>query len=147
MLHNDTVTLFNRKTGARGQPDTWYPTVISGVHLQIDRAAIVAKYGTESQDSAFLSVPYTVDGENILVAGKPWSPPKEWDKTEDSLTFAGGTDGDFFWKGVWEGGIVADDQYADEGFYAYMNRIHDYVFAVTGVAKYNLIPHFEILGR
>lgn len=146
-MYNDTVTLFNRKPGLRGQGDIWYPTVIKGVNLVIDRAAIVAKYGSESQDNAILNIRYTQDGETVLVAGKPWMPPKEWDKTEDSLTFESGTDFDFFWKGEWTGGIANDSDYLDEGFYNYMNRTKDYVFAVTAVSRYSLIPHFEIMGK
>lgn len=146
-MYKDTVTLFNRKPGERGQGDTWYPTIIKGVNLNIDRAAILAKYGSESQDNAMLSVPYKRDGTNVIVAGKPWMPPKEWDRTEDAVTFASGNDFDFFWKGEWDGGIVTDAEYLDEGFYNYMNRTRDYVFAVSSVAMYSVIPHFEIMGK
>ncbi len=146
-MYQDTITLFNRKTGSRGAGDTWYPTVIHGVNLNIDRAAILAKYGPEAQDNVALSIRYTIKDGAIMVAGKPWMPPKEWDGTEDALTFASGTDFDFFWLGEWDGGIVSDEGYGTEGFYGYMNRIHDYVFAVTSVARYSVIPHFEILGK
>lgn len=146
-MYQDTITLFNRKPGDRGKPDTWYPTVIRNVNLNIDRAAILAKYGAESQDNAMLSIRYSKKDGEIQIAGKPWMPPKEWDKTEDSLTFTGGTNFDFFWKGEWTGGIVSDSDYGDEGFYNYMNREHDYVFAVSSVAMYSVIPHFEIMGK
>ena len=73
-MYNDTVTLFNRKEGDEG--DTWYPTVLRNVQVDTDRAAIVAKYGAESADIAFLFVPYKVCGNDKLVAGKPWSLPK-----------------------------------------------------------------------
>lgn len=146
-MYQDTITLFNRKPGERGQGDTWYPTVIRNVNLNIDRAAILAKYGESSQDNAVLHVKYQRDGKNILVSDKPWMPPKEWDKTVDSITFASGNNFDFFWLGEWDGGIVTDAQYMDEGFYNFMNRTHDYVFAVTSVAMYSVIPHFEIMGK
>jgi hypothetical protein len=74
-------------------------------------------------------------------------PPKEWDRTEDSITFTSGTNFDFFWKGEWTGGIVSDSDYGPEGFYDYMNRTYDYVFAISSVAMYSVIPHFEIMGR
>lgn len=146
-MYKDTITLFNRKSGERGKGDTWYPTVLKGVNLNIDRAAILAKYGAENQDNAILSVRYTPKDGAVIVGGKPWMPPKQWDGTEDSITFTGGNGFDFFWHGEWTGGIVTDEQYADEGFYNYMNRTHDYVFAVTSVAQYSVIPHFEIMGK
>ena len=147
ILYNKTITLFNRKKGERGQGDTWFPTVIKGVNLNIDRAAILAKYGAESQDNAALHIRYKKVGDEILIADKPWMPPMEWDGTEDSLTFASGTNFDFFWQGEWDGGIVTDAEYLDEGFYGYMNRTHDFVFAVSSVAMYSVIPHFEIMGK
>lgn len=146
-MYQDVITLFNRKAGERGQGDTWYPTVIKNVNLNIDRAAIVAQYGPESQDSAALSIRYKIADGNIIVAGKPWMPPKEWDGTEDSITFTSGSAFDFFWNGEWTGGIVTDAEYLDEGFYGYMNRTRDYVFAITSVSCLSVIPHFEITGK
>lgn len=153
-MYADTITLFNRKPGERGQGDTWYPTVIKNVNLNIDRAAILAKYGAESQDNAVLHIQYQrKNGEITIVCDseteKQWMPPKSWDKTEDSITFASGNNFDFFWSGVWEEGIVtdADPRWNTEGFYNYMNRTKDYVFAVTAVAMYSMIPHFEIMGK
>lgn len=143
-MYKSTITVFNKKPGARGQGDTWYPTVIKNVNIIIDRAAIVAKYGQETQDNAILNVRYKILNGEIMVAEKPWSPPKEWDGTEDSITFASG---DFFWKGEWTGGIISDEGYGDEGFYAYMNRIHDFVFSISSVAILSVIPHFEIMGK
>lgn len=145
MLYNDTITLFNRVAGGlRG--DRWIPTVIEGVHLDIDRAAIAAKYGATSKDEAAVHIRYTSQ-DGIMVAGKRWMPPREWDKTEDSLTFTAGDQFDFFWKGEWMEGIVEDVGYGEEGFYGFMNRTHDYVFAISSVAMFDLIPHFEIMGR
>lgn len=153
-MYRDTITLFNRKPGERGQGDTWYPTVIKGVNLNIDKAAILAKYGAESQDNAVLHIRYRKkNGEITIVCDpekeKPWMPPKQWDQTEDSLTFTGGNNFDFFWQGEWDGGIVtdSDERWNTEGFYNYMNRTQDYVFAVSSVAMYSVIPHFEIMGK
>lgn len=146
-MYQDTITLFNRKPGERGKGDTWYPTVIKGVNMNADRAAILAKYGADSQDNASLYIRYKKSADTILVADKPWMSPKEWDRTVDSLTFTSGTNFDFFWKGEWTGGIVSDADFGTEGFYDYMNRMHDYVFAISSVAQYSVIPHFEIMGR
>lgn len=151
-MYRDTITLFNRKPGERGQGDTWFPTIIRNVNLNIDRSAILAKYGPETQDNAVLMIRYKTNNGMIIVAcdsenEKPWMPPKEWDKTEDSITFTSGNSFDFFWMGEWDGGIVTDADYMDEGFFNYMNRTKDYVFAVTAVARYSVIPHFEIMGK
>lgn len=151
-MYKDTITLFCRKPGERGQGDIWYPTVIHNVNLNIDRAAILAKYGPESQDNAALSIRYALENDEIKIlcdggVKKPWMPPKEWDQTEDSITFTSGNNFDFFCLGKWDGNIATDADYGDEGFYNYMNRTMDYVFAVTSVAMYSVIPHFEIMGK
>lgn len=150
-MYKDTITLFNRKEGRTG--DTWYPTIIAGVHLTMDKAAILAKYGPEANDTAALHVPYVQTEENKMVAGKPWMPPKQWDiqiSPESALTFTGGNSFDFFWLGQWpDTEPIQDADYeADGDFYTYMNRTHDYVFAITAVGgPYSLIPHFEIMGK
>ena len=147
-MYKDTITLFNRKPGTDG--DIWFPTVIKNVNLNIDRAAILAKYGPEAQDKAVLHIRYQVKNGEIVVAcdsdkEKPWMPPKQWDKTEDAITFS--SDGDFFWAGTWTDGIVSDKDHGPDGFYGKMNRERDYVFAISSVARYSVIPHFEIMGK
>lgn len=148
-MFSDTVTVFNRYRSRLG--DMWYPTVIRGVNLLIDKAAIVAKYGAESKDNAVLNIHYqAVDGQ-IMVGGKPYLSPKEWDrqtndKLAESITFTSGTDFDFFMLGEYPTtNPIADDDYLN-GFYNQVNSEYDYVFAITSVAKYSVIPHFEIMG-
>ena len=142
-MYTNTVTLFNRVPGGRGEPDTWLPTVIKGVNLTVDRAAIFAKYGPNCQDKAALNIRYNPD--RVTVAGKPWQSPKEWSQTADSLTFT--PTKDFFWEGEWTDGVASDADYGTEGFYGHMNRTKDNVFQITSVARYCLIPHFEVMGR
>lgn len=150
-MYKDTITLFNRKEGDEG--DTWYPTVLHNVQLNMDRAAILAKYGAESADNAVLHIWYKQDGENKIVGEKLWRPPKMWDQLlepEKALTFTTGTRFDFFWLGDWgnEDPVHDADYFADTDFYTYMNRTHDYVFAISSVGgPYSVIPHFEIMGK
>ena len=145
----DTVTVFNRYVSRLG--DMWYPTVIHNANLLIDKAAIIAKYGAESNDNAILNIHYDLVDGKIMVDGKPYLPPKEWshqtnDKLPESITFTSGKDFDFFMLGEYESTEpIADDDYID-GFYNYINDEYDFVFAVTSVAKYTAIPHFEIMG-
>ena len=149
-MYAETITLFNRKRTDGG--DVWYSTVMRGVDLNIDKAAIASKYGAASQDSAVLHVHYQMQGKNIIVSGKRWKPPKEWQKltgddSSGAFTFASGQFFDFIVQG--DAGIsapVKDEDYA-EGFYNYMNSKYDYVFAVTSAAVYILIPHFEVTAR
>ena len=148
-MFSDVVTVFNHYKSRLG--DMWYPTVVRNVNLLIDKAAIVAKYGAESKDNAILNIHYqTVDGQ-IMVDGKPYLPPKEWerqtnDKLAESITFTSGTDFDFFMLGEYPTtNPIADDDYVD-GFYNHVNDEYDYVFAITSVAKYTTIPTFQIMG-
>lgn len=148
-MFSDVVTVFNHYKSRLG--DMWYPTVVRNANLLIDKAAIVAKYGAESKDNAILNIHYqTVDGQ-IMVDGKPYLPPKEWerqtnDKLAESITFTSGTDFDFFMLGEYPTtNPIADDDYVD-GFYNHVNDEYDYVFAITSVARYTAIPHFEIMG-
>lgn len=150
-MFSDTVTIFNRYESRLG--DTWYATVLDNVHVNLDKAAIIAKYGAESQDNAVLNINYkNVDGEK-MVCGKKWLPPKQWDgqinaMLSQTITFTGGQAFDFFMVGAWDGpGVILDDDYA-EGFYDYMNRKYDYVFAITSVGgPYSVIPSFQIMGK
>lgn len=152
-MYNDTVTLFNRYQRRGG--DIWYPTILRGVHVNIDKAAIIAKYGAESKDNASLHVRFSVENGQKMVAGKIWLPPKSWEmQTNDMLpqtiTFSGGTAFDFFCLGEWDDSEpISDSDYSsDAGFYGLLNGSRDYVFAVSSVGgPYSVIPHFEIMGR
>ena len=150
-MFTDTITVFNYYKDSLKNV-TWYPTVIHGVNLLIDKAAIVAKYGAESKDNAVLNIHYqTVDGQ-IMVDGKPYFPPKEWerqtnDKLSDSITFASGTDFDFFILGEYpEIKPILDEEYRN-GFFEEVKKEYDFVFAITSVGMYSVIPHFEITGK
>ena len=58
-MYKDTVTLFNRYVDSMGNT-MWFPHVLTGVNLVIDRAVIVSKYGEESNDNAVLNIKYTL---------------------------------------------------------------------------------------
>lgn len=150
-MYKDAVTLFCRHKD-QGKNIKWYPSVLHNVNLSMDKAAIIAKYGAESKDNAMLNVQYHLLDGKKMIGSKIWFPPKEWDRqTNDllssSITFTGGQEFDFFYAGEWKDEEpVEDGEYGIDGFYNYMNRYYDYVFAVTSVAQYSVIPHFEIMG-
>lgn len=149
-MYRDTVTLFNFYS-SRTYGDLWYPTVLRFADLNIDKAAIVAKYGEGSADSASVHIRYTSSDDGITVGSKIWLPPKEWknqvnDMLPLTLTFS---DDDILFAGDWgnEDVIVdSEENYAD-GFFTYAARRFDYVFKISTVAKYSVIPHFEILAK
>lgn len=151
-MYSEKITLFNHYKSRLG--DMWYPTVIDGVNLLIDKAAIMAKYGAESKDTAMLSIHYHKEDGQIMIDGKPYLSPKEWerqtnDKLADSITFTSGTDFDFFMLGEYPTtDPIADEDFDNEGgFYNYMNDNYDYVFAITSVGgPYTAIPTFQIMG-
>lgn len=150
-MYSDAITVFNSYEDSFKNV-TWYPSVIRGVNLLIDKSAIVAKYGAESKDNAILNIRFDTVDKQIMVDGKNYLPPKEWerqtnDKLADSITFASGTDFDFFMLGEYPmQGPINDDEYRN-GFFEEVKKEYDYVFAITSVAKYTVIPHFEITGK
>ena len=149
-MYRDTITVFNHYQSKTA--DIWYPTVIHGVDLNVDRAAIIAKYGAESKDNAILHVKlHNVNGTKYI-GKKPYLLPKEWsaqpnDALPGTITFTGGQTFDFFIAGEWSDNTPIDDAEYTNGFYDYLNKRHDNVFAVTSVAEYSLIPHLEIMAK
>ena len=150
-MYSKVVTIFNKYTDQTGEI-YWYPHVLSGVDLIIDKAANVAKTGLDSADTANLHVRYSIRDGKKMIGDLPWLPPREWERqTNDdlpkSITF---DSGDFFMEGEYATDPVKNSDYSDRvngGFYDYMNKRNDYVFMVTNVGgPYTLIPHFEIGG-
>ncbi len=147
-MYRDTITLFNRVG------DTWNATVLPGVDLNVDRAALIAKYGADSKDKARLHIRYepTEMGYRVDVCGG-WlcivKGPKEYAGYDGTITFRPASTGevvDFFMEGVWKGEAIIKDHDYDTGFFDYLSAVRDGVYAITGVARYSVIPHFEILG-
>ena len=154
-IYNQTVTLFNRiKTDTdEGEETLWYPTVLKNVHLIDSHASTWNNQGGASGDNAELRVMYSVSGGKILIAGKPYYTPKEYRRLaepQNAITFAYGhnDDSDFFMEGVFEfDGAISDTAYDRHGFYNYMNKMYDNIYSISGVTKYNLIPHFSVTAR
>lgn len=144
-MYIDTVTLFNRFSDAG--KTFWRATVLRHVDFNSDRAKIRATYGEQSGDNAMLHIVYS--GQN-RVQNALFVLPKDYMKLTDTsgyITFQTGDRFDFFMNGVWNGDeVVADADYT-KGFFDYMKKNFDEVFAVTGYAKYSVIPHFEVTGK
>lgn len=151
-MYKDTITLFNRYT-TKDRKIIWYPTIMRGVNLDVDKASIIAKCGTNSQDNAVLNVQYHSGDDAVMVGDKQYILPKEWKRQSeeslpDTLTFTAGTqEFDFFYTGEWESNEPILDENYTSGFYSYMNNNYDNVFAITSVSQYSVIPHFEVVGK
>lgn len=150
-MYDKTVTVFNKYEDQTGEI-YWYPHVLSGVDLIVDKAANIAKTGLDSADTAKLHIKYHIDDGKKIIGSLPCLPPKEWerqpnDELSESITF---DSGDFFMEGEYSTDPIKDSDYTDRvnsGFYDYINKRHDYVFLITNVGgPYTLIPHFEIGG-
>ena len=151
-IYRQTVTLFNRKI--ENGVMYWHPNVLRGVHLIVDKSIVIATYGEHATDNAKLHVRYfnSEEGEMIRTdyGDKKYMPPKQFKSEGDAdtnITFAFGDEFDFIIEGEYDNlGVVNDSGYKN-GFFNYMNKTYDNVFAITNVSKFHLIPHFEILAR
>lgn len=152
-MYNDTITLFNRLP-SRTQGDKWFPVVLTGVDVNMDRASIIKAMGAEVSDSVSLHIRYSKDENgNILIGDRQYVLPKEYIKIAaenlpEYITFKSGNSFDFFYVGEWQDTEpINDDDYL-KGFYDHMNSEYDNVFTISTVSgAYDLIPHFEILGK
>lgn len=148
-MYQDTVTLFSR-TG-----DVWRATVLPHVDLNSDEAALIAKYGADSKAKASLHVRYFTTAIGFSVEDNTdmvclFKPPKEYTGADNTITFRPASTGevtDFFMEGAWDGDPAINDGDFDTGFYDYMSATRDGVYTIISVARYSVIPHFEILGR
>ena len=142
-MYDKTITLFNYYESKQSDTYLWYPTVLHNVDLNVDKAAILAKYGEQSQDNSILHV-------RDPNGAKPWLPPKAWGEQvnellPETMTFRSG---DLFWMGEWPSQTPIDDNEYIDGFEDYLARKYDFVFRISTVGgPFSLIPHFEILGR
>lgn len=150
-MYDKTITVFNKYVNQKDEI-FWYPTVIKGVQLIVDKSANIEKTGLDTADTATLHVLYHMVSNEKVVSGKKYLEPKKWakqinDTLGHTVTFASC---DFFVEGEHDEKMIADEDYQsrrDGGFYDYMNKNHDNVFLITNVGTYTLIPHFEIGGK
>ena len=146
-LHQETITLFNHHP----KTDKWYSTVLTGVHLELARgAAPSVNAGIIKGDDILAILPVSTgktitepDGETV----RQYVRPKEYDALEDTAGhFTFHPQRDFFVMGNQAAEPVDDDDY-EEGFYHAMNDSLDEVYMIESASYFNLIPHFEIVGR
>lgn len=143
------LTVFNRYDAAADDV-RYYATIIHGATLQVDKAAAVSTSGLKDADSMWCSIPYSNMGDHIEINGKLHLSPKEWaqqvgDDMEESLTLAEGKD--ILLDGEWLGAkVINDADYPRSGFLGFLRGMYDGVYLINSVARYDLIPHFELGG-
>lgn len=133
-MYKDTITIYNRYNGI------WRGVVLDGVDINADRAAIVAKYGSDSKDNVRLHIKCAGDALAKYVE------PNAYSGAQDTFTLSSGNCFTFFTEGAQSVLEGVDADYTD-GFYDYMNATVGKCYAVTSVARYSVIPHWEIMGR
>ena len=148
-MYKDTITLFNRYVDSMGNT-MWFPHVLTGVNLNVDRSVIVNKYGEQSKDNAVLNVKYQLVDSKKMVNNLPYLDSKEWEKQVNddlpkSITFSQGNEFDFFILGDYGNEEVIED--TKNTFYRDIQQEYSNVYAITSVAEYSVIPHFQITGK
>lgn len=148
-MYKKTVTLFNRYVDSMGNT-MWFPHVLKNVNLNTDKAVINSRYGSESKDNAVLNVKYHQVGTKKMIGAKPYFMPKEWerqvnDELPNCITFKSGNDFDFFMLGNYGSTEPIEDTKGT--FFRELENEYDYVFAITSVAEFGLMEHFEITGK
>ena len=134
IFYNKTVTVYNRY---EDEKEIWYPTVLKNVRLLVNRGENVSKSGTESADSAKLSI-------RTVGLKKPYKKPLEWQglsEEEKVKTFTLTSKEDFFVEGD-----TSAEEILESDFFSYMKEKYDNCFKMTNVDTYELIPHFEVGG-
>ena len=143
-MFDTTVTIFNQQNGV------WYPHIIHHAQISRDRGYLIRAYGAESNDSIAVFVHYGVNNGSLTIDDTyDYVAPIEYDSVADpskSITFRGGTKFDIIFVGEYS--TVENDSSYQKGFFEYMKRTYDGVYAVNNVAgAFMNIPHFEITGR
>lgn len=143
-MYTDTVTVFNKRKTESG--DVWYPSVLTGVQLIIDKAANQAKTGLEGADTVRLHIAYQFKDGDKYISGKRYIQPKAWRSLVDvagTVTFA---EGESFFLCM----AYPEEPEPDDGRLPMLERMkqaYDDCFIISSVGVYSLIPHFEIGGN
>ena len=150
-MYDKTVTLFSRKSD--GSDIVWYATVIPKTSFNVNVAEMTGGNAREyTTDVAKWVIRVKPDANgDIFINGKQYLLPNAWNATDEPTSFfslKSGLDFDFFVLGDYEEfDGVSDLSYMPNGFYQYMRKTYDHVYAIQAVALYTVLPHFEIGGK
>lgn len=131
MLHNQTITVFNRYA------DTWFPKVLHGVHALASKSSLIKEYGPDNTDNLSVHI-LLKDGK---IGGVEYVPRKKF--VGEGVTLA---EGDLILVGEYSEAPVNDRDYPT-GFYHYLNMQEDFLYKISSVSFFHLIPHFEVTAK
>lgn len=151
-MYSETITLFNKHSDKLG--DMWYPHLLTGVDLIIDRSSVIAKYGAETASSAKLHIKYIETDNGILIDSIPYIGSREWhnltnEEKKDYITFnTDSANPDFFVIG--DIGITEPVFDSVDAYNSLVERLNSQVniyTLITASEPYKVIKHFEIMAK
>ena len=93
LLHNDTITLFSRVRGARGQDDTWVRHVLAGVKVEAKTAMTPGTTGDVPGHYVLLLVP------KAAIGALTYATPEVYQAADDRSGMIAFQPGDYFCRG------------------------------------------------
>lgn len=97
LLHSDTVTLFSRVRGARGQDDTWVRHVLTGVKVEAKTAMTPGTTGDVPGHYVLLLVP------KAAIGSLTYATPEVYQAADDRSRLIAFQPGDYFCRGITTG--------------------------------------------
>ena len=144
-MYCDAITLFNfHKYSGK-----WYATIIHNVDFGSALSSKPTTQGINNEDAIVFIVKCNHCKQLINAYGKKtYLGPKEYSRCDNpNLQFTFNDTKDFFYRGVWKGDMVIDEEDYESGFYSYVNSEFDEIYKVTSSEFFSLLPHFEIRGK
>ena len=126
LLHNDTITLFSRVRGSRGQDDTWLRHVLTGVKIEAKTAMSAGTTGDIPGHYTLLLIPQNAVGDLAYVS------PEMYQAADDRSGMIAFQPGDYFCCG--------DYEWAEYDDLCKVTECH----RITSCAWFPLIAHFEV---
>lgn len=130
ILHNDTVTIFNKISTGRGQA-TWKATIIEGCHVENSQGAVLNKYGSDTDNKV-----------EVYLPSDDFRKQKAWLHEQECFTAQTGID--LILIGSWTGESEINDADYPKGFDDYLLKSFDDVYRINNVSLFKLIPHLEL---
>ena len=136
-----TVTIFSKHHGS------WFPRVFHDAQVSRDRGYITRTYGETANETVMVHIK-RINGkaEGLYDVYEP----KEWLEQRFVTGKIAFNTGDIIWLGDYstiDANLLPIPDDFPKGFYSYFRGLHDMVYALTQVADYVEIPHWEIAGR